>query len=375
MKVALLSDCYLPRLGGIEVQTHDLAQQLLALGHEVEAFTATRGPEGQMHGEITVVDGVPVHRLAARMPWELPVNPWAPKELRRRLVEGGFDAAHVQTGVVSPFAWDCTRVTVALGMPTAMTWHCMLAGVAPAFGTAGFVRRWAARGVAMSAVSEVAAEPLRRLVGDGVHVGVLPNGIDVGRWTVGVPGERAPGPLRLVTAMRLAARKRPAALVALVARAAALAGPGSLQLTVLGEGPDRGRVERYVRDHGLDWVHLPGRVSREEVRERYAASDVYLSPARLESFGIAALEARTVGLPVIGRQGSGVGEFVTDGVNGRIVDSDEGMALAIADLARDPAEVARMRARNLAAPPAQEWSRVARLAVAEYERAVGLVRR
>jgi glycosyltransferase involved in cell wall biosynthesis len=130
-----------------------------------------------------------------------------------------------------------------------------------------------------------------------------------------------------------------------------------------------------VRDHGLDWVHLPGRVSRDEVRERYAASDVYLSPARLESFGIAALEARTVGLPVIGRQGSGVGEFVTDGVNGRIVDSDEGMALAIADLARDPAEVARMRARNLAAPPAQEWSRVARLAVAEYERAVGLVRR
>jgi glycosyltransferase involved in cell wall biosynthesis len=102
---------------------------------------------------------------------------------------------------------------------------------------------------------------------------------------------------------------------------------------------------------------------------------VYLSPARLESFGIAALEARTVGLPVIGRQGSGVGEFVTDGVNGRIVDSDDAMTLAIADLARDPAEVARMRARNLAEPPAQEWSRVARLAVSEYERAVGLVRR
>ncbi|WP_076261609.1 glycosyltransferase family 4 protein [Intrasporangium flavum] len=375
MKVALLSDCYLPRLGGIEVQTHDLAQQLLALGHEVEAFTATRGAEGQMHGEVTVVDGVPVHRLAARMPWELPVNPWAPKELRRRLVEGGFDVAHVQTGVVSPFAWDCTRVTVGLGLPTAMTWHCMLAGVAPAFGVAGFVRRWAARGVAMSAVSEVAAEPLRRLVGDGVHVGVLPNGIDVARWAVGDPGERAPGPLRLVTATRLAARKRPAALVALVERAAALAGPGSLELTVLGEGPDRGRVERYVRDHGLDWVHLPGRVTREELRARYAASDVYLSPARLESFGIAALEARTVGLPVIGRQGSGVGEFVTDGVNGRVVDSDDAMAVAIADLARDPAEVARMRARNLAEPPAQEWSRVARLAVAEYERAVGLVRR
>ena len=44
VKVALLSDCYLPRLGGIEVQTHDLARHLVALGHEVEVFTATPGP-------------------------------------------------------------------------------------------------------------------------------------------------------------------------------------------------------------------------------------------------------------------------------------------------------------------------------------------
>ncbi|GAB3880521.1 glycosyltransferase family 4 protein [Terrabacter terrigena] len=374
VKVALLSDCYLPRLGGIEVQTHDLARHLQAAGHEVEVFTATRGAEGEMRGAVTVVDGVPVHRLAARMPWELPVNPWAPPELRRRLVGGGFDVAHVQTGVVSPFAWDCTRVTVGLGLPTAMTWHCMLAGVAPVFDLARFVRRWASQGVAMSAVSEVAAQPLRRLVGPGRSVGVLPNGIDVARW-VTTPAEREPGPLRLVTAMRLAARKRPAALVGLVAEAERLAGSGSVSLTVLGEGPDRRKVESLVREQALDWVTLPGRVSRDELRERYAASDVYLSPARLESFGIAALEARTVGLPVIGRSGSGVGEFVDHGVNGLVVSSDSQMAEAIARLAKAPDEVARMRAWNIANPPAQDWSHVAALAVAEYERAVGLVRR
>ncbi|KRF43199.1 glycosyl transferase [Terrabacter sp. Soil811] len=374
MKVALLSDCYLPRLGGIEVQTHDLAQHLQAAGHEVEVFTATRGAEGEMHGAVTVVDGVPVHRLAARMPWELPINPFAPAELRRRLVAGGFDVAHVQTGVVSPFAWDCTRVTVGLGLPTAMTWHCMLAGMAPVFDAARFVRRWAARGVAMSAVSDVAAEPLRRLVGPEATVGVLPNGIDVARWAVG-PVTREPGPLRLVTAMRLAARKRPAALVELVAEAERVAGPGSVSLTVLGEGPDRRKVEALVRDRGLDWVSLPGRVSRDELRERYAAADVYLSPARLESFGIAALEARTVGLPVIGRSGSGVGEFVTDGVNGLVVSSDSEMSGAIARLAEDVGEVDRLRRWNVAHPPEQEWARVAALAVSEYERAVGLVRR
>ena len=82
-----------------------------------------------------------------------------------------------------------------------------------------------------------------------------------------------------------------------------------------------------------------------------------------------------MGLPVIGRSGSGVGEFVTDGVNGLVVSSDSLMASAIARLAKDPHEVARMRSWNLANPPTQDWSQVAALAVTEYERAVGLVRR
>jgi glycosyltransferase involved in cell wall biosynthesis len=374
VKVALLSDCYLPRLGGIEVQTHDLARALVGLGHEVEVFTATPGPQGERHGAVTVVDGIRVHRLAARMPWELPVNPRAPRELRRRLAGGAFDVVHVQTGVVSPFAWDATRVSLGLRLPTAMTWHCMLASATPFFRAARFVGRWAGRGVAMSAVSDVAAAPLRGLVGPAAVVGVLPNGIDVERWSVGAV-ERRPGPLRLVTAMRLAARKRPAALVELVAEAEQRAGPGSLTLTILGDGPDRAKVERLVRERSLGWVSLPGRVSRDALRERYAASDVYLSPARLESFGIAALEARTVGLPVIGRKGSGVGEFVTHGTNGFVVDGDPAMSAVIARLARDPAEVARLRDWNVTHPPAQAWGSVAARAVDEYERATALVHR
>ena len=68
MKVALLTDCYLPRLGGIEVQTHDLAAQLQARGHEVEVFTATLGEHGERHGFVEDVDGVPVHRMAIQAP-------------------------------------------------------------------------------------------------------------------------------------------------------------------------------------------------------------------------------------------------------------------------------------------------------------------
>ena len=49
--------------------------------------------------------------------------------------------------------------------------------------------------------------------------------------------------------------------------------------------------------------------------------------------------------------------------------------MAIARLAKDVGEVDRLRRWNVTHPPEQEWARVAALAVSEYERAVGLVRR
>jgi len=376
VKIALLSDCYLPRLGGIEVQVHDLAERLVARGHEVVVFTATPGHHGERGGFIDEVDGVLVHRLALRLPFELPVNPLAPRLLSRRLAEGGFDVAHVHMGVVSPFAVDCARVTTRLGLPTAMTWHCMLGSLEPVFRIAGHVRTWAARGVAMSAVSAVAAEPLQRIVGPSGVVDVLPNGIDVDRWAppAGAPARDARAAVRLVSAMRLAGRKRPMPLLRNIARVRALV-PSDIEMSleILGEGPDRGRLERFVASHAMGgWVRLPGRVTREELRGRYAGSDIYIAPAPLESFGIAALEARTVGLPVVGRSGSGLQEFVTDGVNGYLAADDEAMVGALVRLVTDAELRGSMTAYNLRTPPEQSWNRILDLAEDEYRRAITL---
>lgn len=386
MKVALLSDCYLPRLGGIEVQVHDLAARLQGRGHDIVVFTATPGPGGERSGVVNAVDGVPVHRLTLRLPLGLPVNPWARPELRRRLVAGRFDVAHLHTGVVSPFAFDSARLLLGLGLPTTMTWHCVLARSERVFRSSGHVRRWAERGMAMNAVSEVAAAPLRRLVGDTAEVSVLPNGIDVGQWVPaprnapqegsggigGIGAGNGSDGIRLVTAMRLASRKRPMPLLRLMAQVRVLV-PAStdIQLDIIGDGPLRSRLERYVAGHGMsDWVHLLGRLPRSELRERYAASDVYLSPAVLESFGIAALEARTAGLPVVGRSGSGISEFVQDGVNGLLADGDEAMAGCIARLAIDTELTRRMAAHNREVGPDQSWEHVVELAEAEYARAI-----
>jgi glycogen synthase len=376
VKIALLSDCYLPRLGGIEVQVHDLATRLIGRGHEVVVFTATPGSHGERGGFVDQVDGVAVHRLALRLPFELPVNPLAPRLLRQRLASGGFDVTHIHMGVVSPFAVDCTRVATDLGLPTAMTWHCMLGPFEPVFRAAGYVRAWATRGVAMSAVSAVAAEPLQRIVGSAGMVNVLPNGIDVERWAT--PAGQAPvgesGGVRVVSAMRLAARKRPLPLLRTMARVRELVPDDiGIRLEIFGDGPDRARLERFVAAHDMGgWVLLPGRVTREELRERYAAADIYVAPAPLESFGIAALEARTVGLPVVGRCGSGVQEFVKDALNGYLATDDQAMADCVARLITDDRLRGSMTAFNRSTPPEQSWVRILDAAEAEYRRAVGV---
>ena len=48
MKIVHLSDCYLPRLGGIEMQVRDLARRQTAAGHEVHVITTTpSGPRSR----------------------------------------------------------------------------------------------------------------------------------------------------------------------------------------------------------------------------------------------------------------------------------------------------------------------------------------
>jgi len=375
VKVALLTDCYLPRLGGIEVQTHDLAAQLQRRGHEVEVFTATQGAHGERHGFVEEVDGVRVHRMAVRLPWQLPVNPLAPPQVRRRLADGGFDVAHVHMGVVSPFATDLAGVALGLGLPTAISWHCLMEHSRPLFWVLGHARRWGQRGAALSAVSGVAAASVQQVVGTGAgapEVRVFPNGIDAGLWSP--PVDRGPrdegAPVRVVAAMRLAARKRPAAVLEIAERArAAVPADVAMRLDLYGEGPQHGRLERRVAARGLDWVHLPGRVTREELRRAYWGADVYLTPVRLEAFGIAALEARTAGLPVLARAGSGVGDFIEDGVNGFLGDDDEALAAALAKLVTDRDLRLRIAAENATVPPAQTWAAVAARAEEEYRRA------
>ncbi|MGL4177382.1 MAG: glycosyltransferase [Dermatophilaceae bacterium] len=173
-----------------------------------------------------------------------------------------------------------------------------------------------------------------------------------------------------MVATRLASRKRPLATLAVLRRARELLDPAvPLRATVVGDGPQRPVLERYARAHDLDWVALPGRVERTELRALHHAADLYLSTARLEAFGIAALEAHVAGVPVVARRGTGIEDFVTDGVDGVLADTDAGLAAALSTLAADDeARVAMSRAVR-EARARHDWSEVVQATLAEYRRA------
>ena len=105
MRVLIVSDCYAPRLGGIETQVQDLARNLLAVGHQPAVVTAT--PLGARRGRsVERPDGFPVFRTTVPLPGELPVHPRGRREMEALMERLRPDVVHVHVGIVSPFAWS-----------------------------------------------------------------------------------------------------------------------------------------------------------------------------------------------------------------------------------------------------------------------------
>jgi glycosyltransferase involved in cell wall biosynthesis len=373
VRIVHVSDCYPPRLGGIETQVRALAVRQAAAGHDVHVITATPGVEVRRGTE--TLDGVVVHRATASMPAELPVHPRVNGVMRELLADGGAaagaDAVHVHGGVVSPFAYPGARVARQLGLPTVATIHGVWGGVfSPAARLADLVTGWTRWGVVLTAVSDAAADPIRRIVGPGVPVGIVPNGIDVEAWRIPhLAGD--PDEVRLVAVMRLAPRKRTMPLVRMVEEASRFLPKGRrLRLTLVGDGPVTAQVRRHIDKHGLSYgscvVDLAGRLAPDQVRATLGASDAFIAPAKLESFGIAALEARTAGLPVLAYASTGISTFVRQEQEGLLAADDRAMTAAIARIAGDDPLRRRIAEHNRTTEPDQSWPKVLATVEAAY---------
>jgi glycosyltransferase involved in cell wall biosynthesis len=111
-----------------------------------------------------------------------------------------------------------------------------------------------------------------------------------------------------------------------------------LEVVVVGQGPDRSRLERLANGN----VRFAGRVSDEELADLYARCRVVCYAPIDEDFGMVPYEAFRAAKPVVTTTDAGGPlELVHDGENGCVVDPDPSSVaaalrefLAVAGLAR-----------------------------------------
>jgi N-acetyl-alpha-D-glucosaminyl L-malate synthase BshA len=91
------------------------------------------------------------------------------------------------------------------------------------------------------------------------------------------------------------------------------------RLVLVGDGPEIEATERQAADMGIgsDVVFLG---DQEYIAEILPAADVFFLPSEHESFGLAALEAMSCEVPVVGSRVGGLHEVVVDGETGFLCD-------------------------------------------------------
>jgi glycosyltransferase involved in cell wall biosynthesis len=326
MRILHVTDAYLPRLGGIEMHVHDLARAQAASGDDVDILTMTRG-----YG----AHDVPASSGVLRPP-DTAGNVGKLRFLfghRDLGVRGDYDIVHAHCSTISPMSFFAFGTP---GVPRLMTVHSLWRRYTPLYRGFDYALNWSTWPVRWTAVSDVAADGVRRAAHKPVDVAVLPNGIDLDQWRH-ITRDSERDHLRILAVMRLSTRKRPMSLLRILRNLrASVPSSTMLTVTILGEGPSRPAMERYLDRHDMQtWVSLPGHLPRSQVALTMAGSDVFVAPAVLESFGIAALEAHAAGLPVVGRSGTGLSDFIRDGEGGVLVGSDREMTHVLARMATE----------------------------------------
>jgi glycosyltransferase involved in cell wall biosynthesis len=165
---------------------------------------------------------------------------------------------------------------------------------------------------------------------DGHIVDVVPNGIDVERFTPSAQPVRA-----RPTALWLGVMAPVKRLDVLIDAAADVP---DLQVNLVGSGPQQRAIEKAVSNRGIAGrVVFSGAVS--DPLPAFAEADLFVLTSAAENCPLALLQAMACGLPVIASRVGGIPEIVRDGIEGFLFPPGDARALAdaVRVLLADPA--------------------------------------
>ena len=331
-RILEVSSCFPPSNGGVERFVHTLTSGLASKGHTVKVITSTRGLERKFKRHFH--ESVEVVRYPERT--YLFEAPFAPRIAISALTED-YDVLHIN-GMV-PFISDLAILFAKLRRkPVVLTYHND--AETAKWGTLGlfaaavysvFARFFVsfANVIVCSTRSYAMSSPVIRFFHNKLKI--IPLGVDLARFSANAlkPKEAANDEKkRLLFVGQL---KQYKGVHVLLESVATLRDQGhSVELGIVGTGPEYGNINRRVRELGLqEHVHFRGAVSDEELPSLYAQSDLLVLPSvgRREAFGLVLLEALASGKPVVATDTPGVGEVAAN-VGGHVSKRNDPHSLA-----------------------------------------------
>ncbi len=366
MKVALVTRRYPPLLGGAERVLSYLGPALASEGLDVTVLTSRLDDSSALEVLDVGPGSFQVERLAtSRLRG---VGTW----LYVRGLSHWFARNRVDLAYVSMLKHDAYAVVGASGrlrFPTILrpegagatgdiAWQSW-----GRFG--GTIARRCRKADAFVAISPAVRGELEANGYDPTKIHDLPNGVPIPR----VPWERPTDTLHAAFVGRLSAEKGLDTLIA--AWPTVLDQVPRARLTLVGEGPERPRLEAMILALGLgDAVTLPG--SSPDPSTTLRRSTLFVLPSREEGMSIALLEAMALGIPAVASEIPGNRALVEPGIHGRLAPPDDPPALARAIVAHhlDPDAEAMARAARARVEADYSIKAVARRHVALFERLI-----
>lgn len=155
--------------------------------------------------------------------------------------------------------------------------------------------------------------------------------------------EKKPEYLQILCVARLSPEKGLTGLVEAFAKVLKQ-GEKNMKLSVIGEGPERSRIEEHIIKCGVkDHCVLLGRASEEEVFHMLSLTDIFVISSFLEGLPVVLMEALALGVPVIAPCVAGIPELIENGRSGLLFSPGhwEELAEKLMQLSHDD----KMRAR------------------------------